>query len=111
MTIDEFNIRYHVSDTYKAHRASVLHRVLYVIIQKGKAMKSTNYYVIHKTGRKVKVSCIGFCHDEKLQKAMLQSIAKVEHGRVKDYRIEGEHIVEMSNGSKATQADFKEFTL
>lgn len=106
------NIRYHVQDILTANRASVHHRVLYVIIQKGVEMTSTNYYIVHKTGRRLKVSCIGFCHDEKLRQGMLANVAKIEHGRLKDYHIEKERDVEGPlNGRKATQADYKQFTL
>lgn len=106
------NVRYHVQDILTAHRASVRHRVLYVIIQKGVRMTSTNYYIVHKTGRRLKVSCIGFSHDEKLRQAMLVNVAKIEHGRPRDYRIEKEKDVEGPlNGRKATQADYKQFTL
>jgi hypothetical protein len=104
------NIHYRVQDIYTSERASVRHRVLYVIIQKGKRMTSTNYYVIHKTGRRLKVSCIGFCHDKKLRQAMLENIAKIEHGRIRDYRIEEEKIIERpAIGRVGTNADYKQF--
>src|SRR2546423_12064047 len=88
------NLHITVRDVLTDNRASVRHRVVSIICQKGKRMISTNYYIIHKTGRRLKVSCIGFCHDDKLRKAMLQNVAKVEHGRTQDYRIETEQAVE-----------------
>lgn len=105
--------RYYVTERLTANRASVRTRVHHVIIQRGKRMISTNYYIIHKTGRRLKVSCIGFCHDEKLRKAMLLAVAKIEQGRTQDYKIETEKAIEHPDpvGRKGTLADYKEFTL
>lgn len=74
-------------------------------------MTSTNYYIVHKTGRRLKVSCIGFCHDKKLREGMLHNVAKIEHGRPRDYHIEEEKTMERGNGRVATKADYQEFTL
>lgn len=106
------NFRFIVTDRFTAFRASVKTRVKEIIVQGGSEMTSTNYYIIHKTGRRLKVSCIGFCHDDDLRKSMLKNVAKVEHGRPQDYRIETEQAVEhVSHGRRATAEDFKEFTL
>lgn len=105
------NVAITVRDIFTANRASVNHRVIAVYCQKGKRMVSTNYYIVHKTGRRLKVSCIGFCHDEKLRNAMRLNVAKIEHGRPQDYKIETEQVVEQFHGRRATQADYKEFRL
>lgn len=57
-------------------------------------MKSTNYYIVHKTGRKVKISCIGFMYNNETREQTRKMIAKIEHGRIADYRIEEEKSVE-----------------
>lgn len=100
------NIKLTVRDVLTAHRAAVIHRVISIICQEGEEMTSTNYYIVHKTGRRLKVSCIGFCHDKKLREAMRLNVAKVEHGRTQDYKIEEEQ-----TGRRGTLADYKEFTL
>ena len=98
-----------VRDIFTDARASVRYRVTRINIMKGDDMsKSTNYYIVHKTGRRLKVSCIGFMHDEKLRRSMLENVAKVEHGRPRDYRIEEEKENEHGHvhGRVATKHDY-----
>ena len=69
-------------------------------------MKSTNYYIVHKTGRRLKVSCIGFMHDDNTRREMLKSVAKLEHGRPKDYSIEKERDIEIGAHGRPIPAEF-----
>lgn len=57
-------------------------------------MKSTNYYIVHKSGRKLKVSCVGYMHSKDMRQSMIVQVAKVEHHRPKDYRVEEEKVIE-----------------
>lgn len=53
-------------------------------------MTSTNYYVVHKSGRRIKIMCIGYMHSAETREETRKLIAKVEHGRPKDYHVESE---------------------
>lgn len=69
-------------------------------------MISTNYYIVHKTGRRLKVSCIGFMHDDKTRKAMLENVAKLERGKPKDYKIEKEADIEIGGNGRPISPAF-----
>jgi len=66
-------------------------------------MKGTNYYVIHKaTGRKIKVTLLGFMHTVQQRQSMLDAIAKIERHRADQYKVklEIEHDAEVRDMMK-----------
>ena len=73
-------------------------------------MISTNYYIVHKSGRRMKITCIGYSHSDDMKAETLKQIAKVEHGRTQDYRIEKESENELAGkplrGRNAVEVDY-----
>lgn len=60
-------------------------------------MDSTNYYIVHKSGRRLKITCIGYSHSAEMKKETLKQIAKIEHSRPDQYKIETEKENEGAN--------------
>lgn len=53
-------------------------------------MTSTNYYIVHKSGRRIKITCVGYCHSDEMKKDTIKMFARIEHARPQDYTIEEE---------------------
>lgn len=66
-------------------------------------MDSTNYYIVHKSGRKLKISCYGYTHNAEMRDQTRKQIARIEHHREKDYRVETEKAVEIIKGADGKQ--------
>lgn len=50
-------------------------------------MDSTNYFIMHKSGRRVHVTVLGYKHTRAQQSQMLACLAKAEHHQPKQYAI------------------------
>lgn len=72
-------------------------------------MDSTNYYIVHKSGRRLKITCIGYSHSAAMKQETLKQIAKIERSRPQFYKIETEKENEGArprNGRIGIVADF-----